>query len=158
VLRWRNLPEVRRWMYTDHEITEKEHDQWFESVLRDESRQYWVIMLDEQPVGVIGLNQGDSESAADERSFGVYIGESSARGSGAATSALTQVFAFAFSDPSVHRVSAEVLSANEAAIRAYARAGMVRSERPAQRTDAIVMLIDRATWTTKTSASLEAKV
>lgn len=35
LLSWRNQAHVREVMYTDHEITSKEHDAWFSSALND---------------------------------------------------------------------------------------------------------------------------
>ena len=55
VLAWRNLPEIRRWMYTDHVISKDEHDRWFASALVDERRCYWIVELDGQPVGLANL-------------------------------------------------------------------------------------------------------
>lgn len=33
VLAWRNHPDVRRYMYTQHEITLDEHQRWYEPCL-----------------------------------------------------------------------------------------------------------------------------
>jgi len=52
MLAWRNLPEIRRWMYTDHVISQEEHDRWFAGALADPSRRYWIIELDGLAVGL----------------------------------------------------------------------------------------------------------
>lgn len=40
---WRNLPEISRYMYTDHFITAKEHEAWFRRALSAPARRYWII-------------------------------------------------------------------------------------------------------------------
>ena len=52
---WRNLPEIREWMYTDHEISIEEHARWFGQAMSDEARRYWIIELDGEPVGLANL-------------------------------------------------------------------------------------------------------
>ncbi|HEX5264866.1 MAG TPA: GNAT family N-acetyltransferase, partial [Phenylobacterium sp.] len=55
LLAWRNLPEVARWMYSDHAITPEEHARWFAGALADTRRRYWVIEADGRPVGLANL-------------------------------------------------------------------------------------------------------
>jgi len=124
VLRWRNLPEVRRWMYTDHEITEKEHDQWFESVLRDESRQYWVIMLDEQPVGVANL--AEINRAQSRCTWAFYLADQSTRGRGIGLATEFLVLEYVFRDLRLSRLWCEVLSDNHGVIRLHESVGFHR--------------------------------
>ena len=50
---WRNLPEIRKWGITQDEIGIAEHIAWFNEMLRDESRIYWIISLDGVGVGVV---------------------------------------------------------------------------------------------------------
>ena len=32
---WRNLPEISAWMYSDHAISEAEHERWFNAAMAD---------------------------------------------------------------------------------------------------------------------------
>lgn len=122
--RWRNLPDVRRWMYTDHVIEREEHDRWFSAVMVDRSKRYWVIMRDEEPLGVVNLvGLGHS---ADTCSLGIYLGEAPARGVGVARTALEQALDYAFSLPTVRSVAAEALHNNRDAAQLYAKVGMRR--------------------------------
>ena len=45
VLEWRNHPDVRRFMYTRHEISLKEHQSWFKKCQSNELRQLLVLSL-----------------------------------------------------------------------------------------------------------------
>ena len=49
---WRNLPEIARWMYSDHEISAAEHARWFAGALADQGRRYWIIEMDGEPAYV----------------------------------------------------------------------------------------------------------
>jgi UDP-4-amino-4,6-dideoxy-N-acetyl-beta-L-altrosamine N-acetyltransferase len=59
---WRNLPEVRRYMFTDRPIPREEHDRWFKSVLVDASRRDWIIQADGVPAGLISLTSIDEHN------------------------------------------------------------------------------------------------
>ena len=51
ILPWRNDPDVRRFMYTQHEISPQEHADFFARALRDTTRAYYLGLDDEEPVG-----------------------------------------------------------------------------------------------------------
>ncbi len=55
VLRWRNHPEVRRVMFTDHEISLAEHLAWWEKVRQDPSRQVLLFYYVGRPAGVVNF-------------------------------------------------------------------------------------------------------
>ena len=46
---WRNHESVRRFMYTQHEIAEQEHRDWFARCEQDPLRHLLVYECDEQP-------------------------------------------------------------------------------------------------------------
>lgn len=119
LFRWRNLPEVRRWMFASHEITREEHDRWFASIRDDPAKRYWVIEVDATPVGVVNLIGLGSQQC----SFGLYIGDDAARGSGAARAAVRHALEYAFKHGE-SLVVAEALSDNVAAVALYQAIGM----------------------------------
>ncbi|MEJ0066666.1 MAG: UDP-4-amino-4,6-dideoxy-N-acetyl-beta-L-altrosamine N-acetyltransferase [Caulobacteraceae bacterium] len=55
IFAWRNSPDVRAYMYTDHLITPQEHAAWFVGIEGDESRRYWIVTSDDTPVGLVNL-------------------------------------------------------------------------------------------------------
>lgn len=52
----RNQPDVRKYMYTSHEISEQEHADWLTSLHGNPRQQVFVVIKDEQAVGVVSLN------------------------------------------------------------------------------------------------------
>ena len=55
ILAWRNSPDVRAYMYTDHVIAPHEHDRWWASIAGDQRRRYWIIEANGAPVGLANL-------------------------------------------------------------------------------------------------------
>lgn len=109
---WRNQPEIRQWMYTHHEISKEEHQRWFRAALIHPDREYYVVLLDEMPVGLayyyeILRSQGRG-------SWGYYLAEASARGKGLATWIEYQMIERAFSELALKKLCCEVIVRNEA--------------------------------------------
>lgn len=56
VLRWRNSPEVRRWMYNRDAIKLEDHLRFIESLAKREDRFYWLAYNEKDiPVGVFNI-------------------------------------------------------------------------------------------------------
>ena len=73
VLAWRNLPEVSAYMFTDHRISLAEHDEWFSAALDDAGRRYWIIELDDIPVGLADLT--DISTVQKRATVGLYLAD-----------------------------------------------------------------------------------
>lgn len=121
VLNWRNHPEVRRFMYTQHEISEIEHRRWFAQASTDERR--WLMVYEENdcPVGYANIFKGSASSVAD---WGFYIGPGAAPGVG--TRLGRAVLRFSFGDLNLHKLCGEVLGHNEKSMRFHERLGFVK--------------------------------
>lgn len=114
LLRWRNLPEVSRYMYSDHAITPEEHDRWFANMREDSSRRYWIIMLDDEPVGLANLI--DISEEARRCSWAFYLSSGSTRGRGVGSWVEYQVLRIVFEELALNKLCAEVLASNAAVI------------------------------------------
>ena len=77
---WRNHPDVRRFMYTQHEISVQEHSDYFARALRDTTRAYYLGLDDEEPVGVVSLRDIDRDHGT--ASWGFYVRPRGPRGTG----------------------------------------------------------------------------
>jgi len=121
ILRWRNLPDVARYMYSDHQITPEEHGKWFSSIPDDPKRRYWVIVCDGEDVGLINLYDID---VANSRCFwGFYLASPSMRGKGVGSFAWHSVLRHVFDDLGLNKLCSEVLGFNEQGIKLHARFG-----------------------------------
>jgi len=112
VLAWRNLPEIRRWMYTDHVIAQAEHDRWFAAAQADETRRYWIIELDGRPVGLANLV--DISRAHRKATWAYYLADPAVRGRGVGAYTEFFVIEHVFGVLKLNKLWCEVLVENEA--------------------------------------------
>jgi len=57
----RNEKEVRKWMYTDHLISEDEHLKWIAQLRKSDKQMVFVVLDHTQvPLGVVSVNSIDS--------------------------------------------------------------------------------------------------
>jgi UDP-4-amino-4,6-dideoxy-N-acetyl-beta-L-altrosamine N-acetyltransferase len=121
---WRNQPDVARWMYTDHEITEAEHAAWFARHLASPTDRSWVIRWQGRGVGLVNLSGIDTANGRAE--WGIYLADAAARGTGAADGATFLSLDHAFGPLHLQRVTCEAIADNHRAIRLYERMGFRR--------------------------------
>jgi UDP-4-amino-4,6-dideoxy-N-acetyl-beta-L-altrosamine N-acetyltransferase len=121
VLAWRNLPDVARWMYTDHEITQPEHARWLAGALNDDSRRFWIIEVDGLPAGLASLTQIDREQGT--AYCASYLADPSVRGRGIGSEAERLIIRQAFDRLGLRRLACEVLATNAPGIRVHERQG-----------------------------------
>lgn len=123
LFRWRNEPEVDRWMYS-HPPTFEAHETWFAAFMLDPDRKGWIITLDGRPSGSLTLT--GVTSAQRRARWDWYIGDAEARGRGVGRAAQALGLELAFGFYGLQRVWSEVQAANEVALRAQAAAGFLR--------------------------------
>lgn len=116
VLRWRNHPDIRRFMLSQHEITLAEHRAWFDRASRDETRALLVIEDHGQPLGCVIFSGVQKNSTAD---WSFYSAPGSPPGTG--TRICATALDYAFGELGVHKVAGQVLDFNLASIRVHQR-------------------------------------
>lgn len=121
VLEWRNHPDVRKFMYTQHEITPLEHRSWFEKSQRDPARNLLIFESESVPLGFININQTVLGHVAD---WGFYLDPAAPRGMGHRLG--VTALAFAFTTLGLHKVCGQALAFNERSIRFHLRLGFQR--------------------------------
>lgn len=124
IYRWRNLPDVARYMYTDHAISEEEHRQWFRTATTDPTRRYWIIETGGDPVGLANIYDIDVHHKRAEWAF--YIADPRLRGRGIGARVEYQVICFAFDELDLHRLTCAVLDFNKPTIAMHEKFGFVR--------------------------------
>ena len=110
ILAWRNATEVRRFMYSQHKISESEHLAWFSRIKHDLQAR-WYLHHDEnnKPDGVVYFTQYRPEN---QSSFwGFYVAPKSPAGTGTklGLDALNEAFCLL----GLHKLNAEVLATNK---------------------------------------------
>jgi UDP-4-amino-4,6-dideoxy-N-acetyl-beta-L-altrosamine N-acetyltransferase len=160
LLHWRNDPEVTRWGYSSHVISEKEHHAWFDAMLVDTSKVYWKIVADGVAVGAIFLT--DISVQGNTCEWGMYLADNDVRGKGVAQAACALSFRYAFSDLGMNVVNCEAFEQNEAAIGLYESVGYVRSgvqtdavKRGDESLSVVTLELTRESWNTTESHVLQ---
>jgi UDP-4-amino-4,6-dideoxy-N-acetyl-beta-L-altrosamine N-acetyltransferase len=124
LLAWRNLPEVARWMYSDHTISSEEHARWFAGAMADARRRYWIIEADGAPVGLANLY--DLSQQHGRTSWAYYLAEPSTRGQGIGAFVEYWVIEHVFGELGLNKLWCEVLVDNEAVWRLHLGFGFQR--------------------------------
>lgn len=167
ILAIRNEPEVRRNMYTDHEIGLAEHQDWMARTMGRNDVEMFAIVLEGQIVGAVGLT---SLVAAQRRSDWVFYLSSSISGETfgatndglfalALLSALEFKFlSWAFGEKGLHKLNGEVLRFNEAVIAFHKKFGFqeegVRRDhifRNGEWIDAVLLGMTESEWSARSA-------
>lgn len=111
VLEWRNHPDVRRSMFTQHEIGLEEHSRWFERSAHDPRRHLLIYEAQGVPRGFVSLIVADHPNVAD---WGFYTAPDAPRGTGRAMG--QHALDHAFSALGLHKICGQALAQNERSI------------------------------------------
>lgn len=118
VLCWRNHPDVRRYMYSQHEISYEEHKRWFESVSINADRHLLIFEKNNQPLGFVNISQIKSGGIAE---WGFYAAVEAPKGTGFKLGVATLQHAFV--DLKLHKLYGEVLADNKPSINFHKKLG-----------------------------------
>lgn len=121
VLAWRNHPEVRRYMYTQHQITLEEHSRWFERATQDPSRHLLIFEKDAVPLGFINIHQIATGGIAD---WGFYAAPDAPKGTGRQLG--QAALQYAFMGAGLHKLCGQALGYNEKSIQFHLSLGFTQ--------------------------------
>src|SRR5690554_7482984 len=79
VLQWRNHLEVRRFMYTTHEIRLEEHRKWFAGASMNPATELLIYQQEGKAQGFVNITRAHCAEVAD---WGFYLAPDAPRGSG----------------------------------------------------------------------------
>ena len=133
VLTLRNDPVVRAQMYTQHEISTDEHARWFDDVLVNAAKRYFVLINEQDTIiGVIGFSKinpitGDAE-------WGFYSALRDVKGIGRLMGRLALEEAFAPTS-TIQQVWGEALTTNEPSIKMHLALGFEKQNEVVRPTD-----------------------
>lgn len=118
---WRNHPTIRRNMFSQHEVSEEEHANWFAKTSREAGRHLLIFEVDMQPQGFVQVTARNAGPVAE---WGFYTSPDAPRGMGRrmGQAALTHVF----DTLSLHKLCGQALAHNETSIRFHLSLGFQR--------------------------------
>ncbi len=111
VLTWRNHPDVRRYMYTKHDITLDEHLRWFERALQERNKHLLIFEISHVPLGFVNFNEVGNGGIAD---WGFYMAPDAPKGIGRQLGCAA--LSHAFTQLKLHKVCGQALVFNRRSI------------------------------------------
>jgi len=139
-------------MYTDHAISQAEHDAWFKRMMADPEKVYWIIESDGRDVGMACLYPV-LKPAGKETHWAFYVAEPSERGKGIGAAVEFLVLRHAFEAMGLERLNCEVFAFNEPVIRLHRKVGFKdtayiekHSRKNGEWQDVVALAFDAADW------------
>ena len=119
LLEIRNSAEVRRWMYHSDVIPIPAHLAFIAGLKNDGTRQFFVVLQEEKPIGAVIFSQIDSTNGSADWAFYLSSGAMKGLGSPLEVAALN----YLFQDRKIEKLHCEVLEDNERVVRMHQRFG-----------------------------------
>lgn len=108
-------------MYTDHVITEEEHEKWFQAAIADSDRKSWIILLDGKEIGFVCITDVDLHNRRCAWAF--YVAEQEVRGRGVGSFVEYFVLTHVFDKMGLEKLCCEVLDNNQNVIQMHKKFG-----------------------------------
>lgn len=121
VLSWRNHPDVRRYMYSQHEISQEDHAQWFSRASQVPGRHLLLFEMNRTQRGFFQIHQISSGGIAD---WGFYAAPDAPKGTGRALG--KAALRYAFETLGLHKLCGQALAFNERSIHFHLSLGFQR--------------------------------
>lgn len=124
VLKWRNHPEVRSYMYSTHEIRMDEHCAWYASASQNPAVALLIYEQGGKAQGFVNITRTRCAEVAD---WGFYLAPDAPKGSGRELG--KQALNYAFAQLSLHKVCGQALGFNTRSIAFHKRLGFTEEGR-----------------------------
>lgn len=121
VLSWRNHPDVRRFMFNQHEISLQEHTAWFTQVIQDQSKDLLIVEESSAPIGYVQFSHVELGGIS---YWGFYVRPGASKGTGQKLG--NAALEHAFGQLQLHKVCGQVIATNQASIKFHERLGFKR--------------------------------
>lgn len=117
IAKWRMLPEVTAYMYTDPVLTLDGQMKWFDYINNRKDCKYWIIEFNEKKIGVINLCNIDYYNK--RCSWAYYIGDMCFRAKGIGKTLECNIYDYVFNTLNLNKLCCEVFSSNEKVIKLH---------------------------------------
>jgi UDP-4-amino-4,6-dideoxy-N-acetyl-beta-L-altrosamine N-acetyltransferase len=147
LLIWRNHPNIRRFMLTQHEISLDEHKAWFDRTVLDQDRSILIIEDGDRPIGYVQF-RGITGEYVD---WGFYVDPCSPKGSGRKLAMIALTHAFDYMG--LTRIRGKALPFNQASIKLHLSCGFLQEQNrekikleDGRIEDLICFILERSAW------------
>ena len=118
---WRNHPDVRRFMLTQHEISFDDHCDWFLNSSKDKRRCLLIVQEGVVPIGFVQFSNVSIGGVAD---WGFYAKPGSPKGVGHKLG--LAALSYAFNKLHLHKVCGQAIEGNLASIAFHKKLGFIQ--------------------------------
>lgn len=125
-VRWINNPVVNKYLHYELPMRVDKTEKWFLAIKDREDRYDAVILVDGQPVGLIGLLSINYEKRTAE--YYISIGETEWYGKGIATKAVAELMNYAFCELALNRIIIFIERENISSIRLNLKFGFIQDD------------------------------
>lgn len=126
ILEWRNSDKIRKMMFSDNEITLKEHLYWYESIKAAKDIKVKVLLYLNNPVGLVKFDRINELHGTCY--WGFYIGEDSVpKGTGTVLGYLG--LNYIFNNKGMRKVCSEIIEFNYKSIEFHRKLGFYNEGR-----------------------------
>lgn len=150
VLTIRNEQSVRQNMYTNHEISLKEHENWLRSLSQSSNSRFFAVMRNGVVIGGVGLS---GINTAHSRADWAYYISSSVRGRGIGSALEFKFLDYVFSQEKLNKLNCEVIAWNASVVKLHKKFGFVEEgtrrahvSRDGETSDVILLGITADEW------------
>jgi UDP-4-amino-4,6-dideoxy-N-acetyl-beta-L-altrosamine N-acetyltransferase len=118
ILEWRNHINVRKFMFAQHKITNKEHNKWYINSINDKKKHLLVYEEYNKPYGFMNFTEILDSKVAN---WGFYLSPESKKGMGRRLGLAS--LSFAFTEIKLHKICGQAISYNEKSIKFHEHLG-----------------------------------
>jgi len=126
IVRWRNQDAVRKNFIYQELFTRQSHENWIRNMI-EPGKVVQMVICDagtDQPLGSVYIR--DIDHVHHKGEYGIFIGETAARGRGVGTAAAKLMVKYGFEELNLHKIFLRVFADNLQAVRSYEKAGFVQ--------------------------------
>lgn len=121
IMDWRMRLDITKYMNTDPILTLEGQKEWLKNITKDDSYQYWLIKVDNTPIGVINLCGIDYHEKKCE--WGYYIGEKNFRSLKLAMNLEWSLYYYVFDILNFNILYSKIFELNEGVIKLHSACG-----------------------------------
>lgn len=121
IMKWRMSPEVTSYMYTNPKLTIESQKTWLINISQNQEVLYWMIEFDNVPIGILDICDIDKKNK--KCSWAYYIGDTSFRGKGIATSLECNIYDYVFDTLGLNKLCCEVFEQNDRVVKMHQKFG-----------------------------------
>ncbi|NFG60635.1 UDP-4-amino-4,6-dideoxy-N-acetyl-beta-L-altrosamine N-acetyltransferase [Clostridium sp. CMCC3677] len=123
IMKWRMLPEVTKYMYTDPVLDLEKQKLWFNKIQKSANELYWIIVFDNTDIGLLSINEIDYINK--RCAWAYYIADTSFRGKGIATNLECNIYNYVFNTLKLNKLCCEVFESNKKVIAIHEKFGSI---------------------------------